>query len=215
MSAPFSKISKGPANAAGTSTSPQSLQMDRQNTIVEAVGDAGTAVALQSSFLIYGPQTALTSITTAQNLFSQSLNAGVLNKLNRILQITGSLVYTSPGTTTPTISIAVVLGSVTLCTITTAAISSTASTNLPIQFFFTLQVTTTGTSGALEVHGNVSANITANTPAAAVAAYLDTNTAASSTLDLTAAQTLKVTIASSGAGITGATLRQALVEVIN
>jgi hypothetical protein len=134
--------------------------------------------------------------------------------VNRTVLVTGTLVYTSPGTTSPTISIALKLGATTLCTITTAAISTTASTNLPIQFAFQLGVVSAGAAGTIETHGAVNANITANTPAAAVASYLDTNTAVSSAVDLTSQLALTVTIASSGAGITGATLRQGAVEVV-
>jgi hypothetical protein len=214
MSGPFAQITEGPATANGDNTNIGALVFDNQNNIVEAVGNGGLAQALMSALLVEGAPTALTTITTAQNLLSKSIPAGALNKLLRTLRICGFLIYTTPGTTTPAMTIAVKLGAVTLCTITAAAFSSTASTNMPVQFVFTLTVTTTGSSGKFEGHGKVIANISANTPAAAAAMYLDTGTAASSAIDLTIAETLTVTIAANSA-ISSAQLRQLTVEIVN
>ena len=206
------RIAQGPQASGLNPNDTEALVLDVANNILETSGNNHQMAACQTAIAVLGPQTALVTITTAQNLISKLLNAGVLNKLNRTLYIQGSLIYTSPGTTTPTITIAVTLGGVTLCTITTAAISATASANMPIQFYFYLTTTATGASGTIESHGGVSANITANTPAAAIATYLDTNTAASSAVNLNAAQTLNVTIAASSA-ITSAQLRLASIEV--
>lgn len=214
MAAPFAQTTKGPSNTTGKNFSPQSLSLDTQNNVLSSVGDAGQEQAHQTAVLALNAQTALTAITTAQNLVALTLNKGFLNRIKRTLLVSGSLVYTSPGTTTPTISIAITLGGVTLCTITTAAISSTASTNMPIQFQFQIEVAATGATGTLETHGQVSANLTANTPAGQIATFLDTNTAVSSAVDLTSSLALACTIASSGAGITGATLRQGTIELV-
>jgi len=214
MSAPFAQISQGPFNPTGKNTNPQSIVLDRQNNIVSSVGDAEMEAALQSALFVVQAQTALTTITTAQNLFSKALNPGALNKVNRTILISGSVIYTSPGTTAPVLSFAVVLGGVTLCTITMGAISTTASTNMPINFWFELQTITTGTTATLETHGQVNANISANTPAAAVTTYNDTNTAVSSAVNLVSAATLSVTIAST-LTLTSMQLRQMTIEVLN
>lgn len=211
---PFAEITQGPATPTGKNTNKQALVFDRQNNVVESVGDAGQAAALQTALFIQTAQTALTAITTAQNLFSSTLPANALNKQNRTVGIWGSLIYTTPGTTTPTITIAVTLGGVTLCTITTAALSATASSNMPVQFWFYLTVATTGSSGTIEAHGQIDANISANTPAAAIASYNDTNTAVSSAVNLTAANALAITIAASSA-VTSAQLRQLTIEMMN
>lgn len=213
MSAPFAQITKGPATTTGNNTNPQALILDSASNIVESVGDNGKAQAHQTAILVLNAQTAITTVTTAQNLINQTLNRGVLNKQNRTLQISGSLVYTSPGTSTPKLTLAVALGAVSLCSIQTASLSASASTNMPVQFFFTITVATTGASGTIEAHGCVNANISANTPAAASASYLDTNTAVSSAVDLTSALALKLTAAADSA-ISSITLRQACVEVI-
>jgi hypothetical protein len=210
----ITRITQGPLTTAGTNPyDQQSVVLDVVNNIMETSGNSHVLAACQTALAVIGPQTALTTITTAQNLISKVLGAGALNKLNRTLLIEGTLIYTSPGTTTPTISIAVTLGGVTLCTITTAGVSSTLSTNMPIQFAFLLNTSAVGSAGTIESHGTVSANITANTPAAAVASYSDTNTAASSAVNLTTALTLLVTIAASST-ITSAQLRLASINVV-
>lgn len=213
MSSPFSSITKGPSNTTGKNTSPQSLTFDSQNNIMATVGDVGSESALQTAMQVINAQTALTTITTAQTLISLALKAGVLNRLARTLTVSGSIIYTTPGTTTPAITLAIKLGSVTLCSIVLGACSSTASTNMPIQFSFELDVASVGASGTIEAHGQVNANLTANTPAAASSAFLDTNTAVSSAVDLTAAQTLTVTIAANSA-VSSAQLRQATIELV-
>lgn len=209
------RITQGPLSAAGTNPYDQeALVLDVANGILETSGNDHILRACRTPWIVLNAQTALATITTAQNLISKALNAGALNKITRTLKVKGSFVYTSPGTTAPTLSIAVTLGAVTLCTITTAGISTTASTNMPVQFEFLITVAATGSAGTIESHGRVDANITANTPAAAVATYTDTNTAVSSAVNLTTALTLAVTLAASST-VTAATLRQATIEFVN
>jgi len=210
----FAQQTSGPATNTGANTNIGALIQDRANNIVETVGAGGLAQALASLLTALGPQTALTAITTAQNLFTYPLGAQVLNKLNRIIVVRGTLIYTSPGTTAPVVSLAVKIGTVVLCTITLPALSVTASANMPVQFEFTLQTTLTGTAGMIEAHGMALANISANTPAAAAGLYLDTNTAASAAVNLNIAETLAVTVASTLA-VSSVQIRQASIQVVN
>jgi len=209
----FAQQTSGPATSTGKNTNIGDLIQDRANNIVESVGATGLAAALRSNFGILGPQTALTAITTAQTLASFALGAQMLNKLNRTVEINGSLIYSTTIANVATLTIAVKLGAVTLCTITTTASNTAASTNLPVQFSFTLQTTTTGTSGAIEAHGFINANL-GTAAAGAATQFLDTNTAASSAVNLNIAQTLTVTIAASAA-VPSAQLRQLTAEVVN
>jgi hypothetical protein len=204
----------GPLNVAGTDPFDSQLALvgDTQNGTVEVCTPATGRKMLQQALSVIPAQSALNTITTAQTLFTKTYGAGFLNVLNRTLLISGYLIYTSPGTTTPTISIALAICGTTVCTITTAGVSSTASTNMPIQFEFEVTVTTTGSSGAVEAHGNLAANISANTPSAAVADYADTNTATVS-VNLTSTQTVAATIAASST-ISSAQLRLATIEVV-
>lgn len=211
MSGPFARISSGPTGT--TDTNKQALIFDKTNNIVSSVGDSGNVQAHQTCALVLAAQTALTTITTAQNLLSLAFPAGALNVVNRVITVTISGIYTSPGTTTPTLTFVVKLGGVTLCTITTTGVSSTLSTNMPFTLQFTLQVVTNGATATLETHGIAMVNLTANTPAAGVTQFNDTNVAVSSAVNLVTAATLLVTIAASST-ITSAQARQTTVEMV-
>jgi hypothetical protein len=178
--------------------SPGAIVADPQAGSLSVVTVNRALQIARTRLLTLQEQTALTAITTAQTLLSLAFKGGALNVAGRTIRIKGSLIYSSTVANVATISFAVKLGSVTLCTITTAATNTTASTNLPIQFEFTLSVASSGASATIESHGKVDANI-GTAAAAAVAAYLDTNTAVSSAVDLTVAETLAVTIAASAA----------------
>jgi hypothetical protein len=90
-----------------------------------------------------------------------------------------------------------------------------AQTNGQIQFTFVLSVVSTGTSGTFEAHGSLQVQGGAAI-GVAVPTYLDQNTAVSSAVDLTAAEAVVVTVASSGAaGLSSCQLRQALLECLN
>lgn len=159
-------------------------------------------------------QSALTTITTAQTFDSYSVPAGVLNATGRALRVCYQGVYTSPGTTAPVITMALKIGSsVTPVSIAGAAISTTASTNMPFGGCFLVATAATGATGTDEAHGQLNMNISANTPAAAVASYLDTNTAVSSAYDHTVANTAALLISAS-LTVTSATLRSATWELV-
>jgi hypothetical protein len=209
------RITAGPLTAAGNNPfDVQALVLDALNGILEMSGNDHVMRGVQTMNFMLNAQAALSAITTAQNLINRSFNPGALNKISRTLVVEGQFIYTTPGTTTPTITIALVLGGVTLCSVTTAALSATASANMPVQFYFTLSVVSTGAAATIEAHGNLNANISANTPAAAVSQFVDTNTAVSAAVNLAAATTLQLTIAASSV-ITSVQLRQALGLMVN
>jgi hypothetical protein len=207
---PFAKITKGPANAGGVDTDKQALILDSQNGIVEVVDDLGTQHALQSGLSILLSQTALTTVTTAQNLASLSLNNSVLNKLKRCILVSGYAIFSTAGT--PQITIAVVIGGVTVVSIQTPAIG-VAQTNGQIQFQFLITVASTGGAGTVEAHGSISVQGGASL-GAAVPTYCDQNTAVSSAIALNTALTMNLTI-TSNVTLTSAQLRQGTVEVVN
>lgn len=210
MSGAFAKTTFGPPAPGTTDTDKGALIADVQTPAVEMVDSQGNTHGMESTLLLLQAQTGLTTITTAQTLFTLALLAGALNKTNRALRISGTIVFTV-GTGTPTSTIVLKLGTVTLATITTAALQ--AVTNGQLTFEFLVSVATSGSSGTLEVHGSVKAQLGASgTPA--IAEYLDVNTAVSSAVNLTAALNLVATLAASTT-MSGATLRQALVELVN
>jgi hypothetical protein len=158
-------------------------------------------------------QPALTNITGAQTVFSQSIPAGALNLIGRSLRIRGSMIYSTTSTNVATITIGLMIGATTLCAITTAATNTAASSNLPLQFDFSLTVASTGTSGTINSHGQVTANVgTAAAPVTGV--YLDSNTGPSGAINLTAAQTISVAIVAP-AGIPSAQLLSASIDVLS
>jgi hypothetical protein len=214
MSDAFAKTTFGPPAPTGLDTNKHSLIADVKSGIVEMVDDAGVSHGIQTSLLVLLAQTALSNITTAQNLISQALNAGALNKLKRTIQVSGWVIYTSPGTTGITLTIALKLGATTLCTITLPIGNTAARTNAPIQFQFVLEVAATGSAGTIESHGSIMADLNA-AAGASITNILDANVAVSSAIDLTAAQTLAVTIACAGVTLTSAQLRMAQIEVVN
>jgi len=210
------RIRPGILSATKIVDSPGTQQIDPQLGAMGIVtrGAAFNQVTLvQSALLALGVQTALTNISTAQNLLSFSLPGGSLNKLGRTFQVNIWGIYSFAGGSTPTISIALKIGSVTICTLTSTAINTAASTNLQFQASFQVTVSAIGATATVEAHGTLSINLSANTPGAAMSQFVDGNTAASSAIDLTTAQNLVATIASSGT-LSGAQVRSATVELV-
>ncbi len=208
--AQFATITNGPPSAISGGPA---LATDQQNGILYVADQYRGIHSQQTAIGVFSAQTAVTSVTTAQTLASLALNKNAQNVTGRTLRLCGYGIYTSPGTTAPTLTIAVTEGGITPVSITTAALSTTASTNMPFQFCFDLTTVATGSSGTLEAHGQLSANISANTPAAAEATYDDTNTAVSSAISLTSANTLALTVAASST-LTSVQLRQMTVELV-
>ncbi len=206
------RITVGPLSSNATNSyDAQAIVQDVQNNTLSISGTSKKLTAMQSAIAVLGAQTALTAITAAQVVLSQAFNPGALNVMNRTIRVSGSLIYSTTATNVATISLALVLGGVTLCTITTAPTNTTASANLPIQFEFELTVVSLGATATVESHGWVAANI-GTVAAAAIANYLDTNTAVSSAVNLLTSTTLQLTIAASAA-VPSAQLRQATIEL--
>jgi hypothetical protein len=210
MSGAFAKTTFGPPAPGTTDTDKGALIADVQNAIAEMVDSSGNTHGLETTLLLLQAQTALATITTAQTLFSLALLAGALNKTNRTLRISGTIIFTV-STGTPTCTIAVKLGTVTLFTITTAALA--ASTNGQLSFEVLVSVASTGSSGTLEAHGEVTAQLS-TALGTAMAQYADQSVAVSSAVNLTSALTLAATIAASTT-MAAAQVRQALIEVVN
>jgi len=210
MSGAFAKTTFGPPAPGTTDTNKGALIADVQEGVIEMVDTSGNTHGLESTQTLLQAQTALATITTAQTLFTIAFLAGALNKTNRALRISGTIIFTvSAGT--PTTTIAIKLGTVTLFTITTAALA--ASTGGQLKFEVLISVAATGSSGTLEAHGSVKAQLSTSL-GTAIAEYLDQNTAVTSAVNLTAALNLVASIAASTT-MASAQLRQGLVEWVN
>lgn len=212
MSAPFAQISQGPPSTTGKVTSPQGLYLDRQNNIVGSAGDGNVYAAHQMSRDLRNAQSALTAVTTAQTLWSKTLNPGELNMVGRCYTLSGYGIYTFAGSSTPNITFVLSAGAVTLATIVAGPLNTAASTNMPFDFNFQISTVSTGASGTLEVHGDVDMNLTANTPAGVMSYFRDVNAAVSGAVNLLTAETLTLTVAA-GNAIGSIQLRFATLEV--
>ena len=210
MSGPFAKTTFGPPAPTGQDGDKGALLADVASGIVDMVDQDGNTHGLETTLLLLQAQTALTTITTAQNLFSKALKAGALNKSGRTLRITGTVIFTTTNATQFTI--ALTLGGVTLVSIQ-SAIGAAAITNGQISFELIVSVAATGSNGTLEAHGLLNCQLS-GTLSTALPQYADQNTAVSSAVNLTSALTLACTIAAS-ASVSSAQVRQVLVEVIN
>jgi hypothetical protein len=142
------------------------------------------------------PVTVNGTVATDQNLMSFSVPAGALNALNKELEIFGAgTLNTVAATAVTAIVIKVKLGGITLATFTTTA-PAASQVNTPWNFILYAGVTTAGTSGAVESHGDLRIRLAAGAGASTL--FSDVITAPVSSVDLTAAQTLQVTVALTG-----------------
>ena len=173
------RITQGPLNGTGIDAqdSPGSLLADVVNGVLSLVTNARLTQALKTTLYVWQQQAALATITTAQTLLSLAVGAGAANTPNRKIRLEGWLNYSSSTGNVATITLAMTLGGVTICSITTAATNTTASVNLPVKFRFDLTVPAGNAAGSVSAvigKGEVKANI-GTSAAAAIAIYLDTN----------------------------------------
>jgi hypothetical protein len=125
-------------------------------------------------------------------------------------------VYSTPAASTTAIVVKVKIGALTVATWTSTALAGIQATNDQFNVEdakFTVQ--TAGVASNFEAHGNMVIDLgVGNTVADST--FADVNTATVGTVDLTASQTLQVTIAFTVASASNAaTQRQLVLEVVN
>lgn len=200
----FALVTEGPFNASGNTpqAAPQGFLLDKQNNLLTTVGLSGTESLPAQRLFTVGPQAAITTVTTAQNLWSQALNSYLLNRTNRTLRIKGRVFYSTTSSNTATITLALTIGTVTLCSIATTATNTAASSNLPIDFEFVVTVVySNGTTSALISYGSVSAEL-GTSVATAIAKFLDSNIGAVNTITVGTNPSAGATITINGTLIT-------------
>lgn len=202
-------VVQGPPAAKQPGT--EGIILDSQNNLLYTFGQTGVPAPVGSTALAEFAQTALTAITTAQNMVSKAFPAGFFNVLGRTLRIRIYFIYTTAGTTQPVITFALTLGGVTLCSIPTVALSATAGTNLPGAIEFDLTVASVGAAGTVEAHGFTLTNF--STAGAGSGGFNDTNAAVSAAINLTTALTLNATVAATLA-VSSLQVRQATIQVL-
>lgn len=161
------------------------------------------------------PVTVNTNSTSDQQLMELSLGAGYFNSSKQPFLFDGAGVYTTQTAQTPTLTLKVKLCTVSGCgsgtVVTLISIVSTATIAAVTNNNWNLSVlgytATTGTTGNLEIHGPLAVDLGALTTTAD-SLFVDTNTAVSSNIDLTAALFVDFTIAFSTNAVTANTFTQ-------
>ncbi len=161
-------------------------------------GGAGAGNSVTSTT----PATVNTNTTSDQQLMELSLGAGYFNSANQPFLFDGAGVYTTQTAQTPTITLKIKLCTISGCgsgtVVTLISIVSTATIAAVTNNNWNLAVMgythTTGATGNLEIHGPLAVDLGALTTTAD-SIFVDTNTAVSSNIDLTAALFVDYTIA--------------------
>lgn len=179
---------------------------------IPATNTAAYPAAIPETICNFIPLTAQTTSTSTTIMASCPLAANIQNSYGKILHITGHGVFTATGT--PTVTISAVEGGITPISIPGKAVTTGGQTNAQFTFDFYLTTSATGTSGTLEAHGLLYAQLASAANSTALATYADTNTAASSAINLTAANTLTLNITGSS-GVSASTLRDAQIVLMN
>lgn len=208
---------------SGNCQSSPTLGMDLSMGQAYVCGGQHIWSGLQLSPSIQGAQTALTTVTTAQTMFTipacstsvttNCLPAGFNNVVGKTWEICGEAMF-SNGATTPAITIAVKVGAATPVSAVTANNANT-NTNAPLNFCFRGTTTLAGASGTDEAHGWITdATAAAWAAGTAVATYVDGQTAVSAAYDHTAANAVTVTIAATAA-LTSVTPRHLVFQLLD
>lgn len=182
---------QGPTGASGSTGA---------NGPTGATGIAGTTTAVANTTAV----TVNANSTGPQVLQSLSLPAGLLNHLTVPYGLYESGILTIGAAQTPTLTFTANLCTISGCgsgtviplaTLTTGA--TQAQSNIPWNLSLTLGTTATGITGTVIGHGRPGFSIPLGALGGIATPYLDTNTAASSTIDLTAALFIQFTVTTS------------------
>lgn len=184
----------------------------QKNILTQINGQAGSLV--QGVKVNASPVTA-TNPSVAADLMTFAMPAGFTNVAGKTLLVTACGTYTTAGGQTPTITLTLLVGGITPLTFVTAATTASVTKNWKLEAYLT--TVTASSVGTFEAHGSFTFELGAGAAGSvATTEILDLNAAVSSTVDLTAAQTLKLQglMSSSNAG-NSIIQRQFIVEVLN
>lgn len=152
------------------------------------------------------------NVTTDQTLMTFSIPANTLNTVGKVMEVVCYGNYDEDSG--PVLTVHVKFGTTAIFTWTPNT-PNTTKTNLPWRIYSHFITAATGASGTLEAHGEFSSD-DKTTSGAIGSSQLDHNTAVSSALDLTAAQTISVTFAFSSASVANvARQRMMLIRIYN
>jgi hypothetical protein len=178
------------------------------------IGPAGPAGAGSSAVGSTAGTAKNAAVTTDQQLDELALPAGLLNTISPGVWRMGSSGVYSSAVTGPSITLKAKLctvsgcgsgSAITLASFTTA--TSASASNNQWNVYLDMLTKTTGATGTLIGHGTMAINL--GTGAATATAYVDSNIAASASIDLTAALFLDFTASASLASATNSFTAQA------
>lgn len=188
--------------STGSTTTNDCVKFDANGNTVDAGAACGSGSGTGTSVTSTTPVTANANSTSDQQLMELSLGAGYFNSIGQPFQFDGAGVYSTKTAQTPTITLKIKLCTVSGCgsgtVVTLVSIVSTATIAAVTNNNWNLSVlgytATTGTTGNLEIHGPLAVDLGALTTTAD-SVFVDTNTAVSSNIDLTAALFVDFTVA--------------------
>ena len=166
------------------------------------------------------PVTNITPVTATNpsaqaDLMTFTFPTGALNSLNRTIYFWGAGAYTTASGQTPTFRLRASLGGVTILDFTSGATTASVTKTWNAEGY--IVVSATGATGTVEAHGIFNVELGAGAAGSvAETSYNDAVVAASSSIDLTASNILKLTalFSSSNAG-NSITQRQFIAELGN
>jgi len=184
----------------------------QKNILTQINGQAGS--------LVQGINTNITPVTAtnpsaAADLMTMTLPAGYANILGKNLYVWGAGSYTTTGGQTPTFRLRVLLGGVVVLSFTSTATTASVTKTWNIEGFITTSAT--GATGTVEAHGLFNIELGGGAAGSvAESSFNDAVVAASSAIDLTAADVLKMDcLFSSSNASNSISQRQLIVQVVN
>lgn len=161
----------------------------------------------------FAPMTARTTVTTIQTMGSCPMQAGLQNRIGKVLHVTGHGLYTS-ASQTGTMTISLTEGGQTPIAVLSAALTTGGQTSAQFSFDYYVTTASTGTAGTVEAHGLLFLQGASAANGTAMIVYADTNTGTATAFDLTASNTLAMTVTMSSS-TTSVTLRDAQAVLMN
>lgn len=210
----FEFVQGGPPNPASSPTYGPSFWADTKNNALYFNASQGAAwqrivPGLLSQSLIVGTPTA-TAVAVAPAIV---MPAGLVNTKGKSWMVYGSGQYViGGGGGTPTMSLALLMGAVTIGTLLSAATTQGATNNMNFQFVVTTQ--TTGTAGTDYVSGALDIVLGTTSTVVAATKYIISGVAASTAWDHTLASNVTLVPTFAGTGNTFQ-LTQAYLELLN
>jgi hypothetical protein len=155
---------------------------------------------------------AITSVTTIQVLVSHTIVAGVLNAATKGFRLKAFGIYSGDSSNAPTLTITPKIGTVSLGTIVSAAITDSAANN-PFEIEIIGAIVTTGATAHVMVTGNFAPVLGASTTAGATK-YLAQNTTYTSSVALSTATSISLSL-TCNTNLASAQILTSVLEFIN